>query len=334
MPAFATHEIFGEEACELLFENEIGQAIEKHKGVFRTGCQGPDIFFYNPFMGMGGKKLSLGSRMHETRMNAFFKAYLEELLEIRERFALETGISYFLGFLCHYSLDVQMHPYVYSRCGYDAAHPEDGKKLLPVHQRLEAVIDKQMLMAKKNCMPSAYYPEKRIIITKKELEVIADIMSRTLTRVYHLGVRPENIKASYWSMRTAMKQVYDHSGKRKEKISRFENLILRKDLIGNMVVNDDLQDTMDAMNQKNSPWAHPWEKGESYCTHVWQMYDDALEDFQNYVEGVKPMLTGMFQRIMLIEQQKSRAEMVTDALREEIPRSAKVIGNKSYHSGK
>ncbi len=334
MPAFATHEIFGEEACELFLEKEIKQAVEKHKGVFRAGCQGPDIFFYNPFMGMKGKEFNLGSRMHETKMNAFFKVYLEELLKIRERFELETGISYFLGFLCHYSLDAQMHPYIYSRCGYDAARPEEGKKLLPAHQRMEAVIDKQMLMIKRDCMPSAYYPEKRIQITRKELAVIAEIMSSTLTRVYRLHVKPENIKASYWSMKTAMKQVYDHSGKKSQKISRFENMVLRKDLIGNMVVNDDLQDDMDVMNQKNTPWKHPWEQGESYCTHVWQMYDDGLEDFQKYAEGVKPMLTGLLQRIMLIEKQQSRAERVTDALREQIPKSAKVIGNKSYHSGK
>lgn len=333
MAAFATHEIFGEEGYLNLSSQELCQAIEKHRNVFHLGCQGPDLFFYNPFMLGGPKKKNLGSRMHETRMNRFFSAYLESLLSLKQREELETGISYFLGFLSHYALDAEIHPYVYSRIGYEKDNKESGKETIPAHHRLEAVMDKLMLMAKRDCMPSSYYPEKKIKITHQELTVLADLLSVSLTKVYRIGVRPENVKASYWCIRNVMKQIYDHSGNKKEKVCQIEEMVLHRASFGNMIVNDELQDEMDVMNWNRCQWKHPWKADQVSDSDAWELYDDALDKYQEYVEAIQPVLTGMFQRVALIENQKSRAGWVADALREQIPKSVEYFGNRSYHSG-
>lgn len=334
MPAFATHEIFGEEGYWNLSSEELSQAVANHRNVFHIGCQGPDLFFYNPFMAGGIWEKNLGIRMHETKVNQFFRAYMEALLQLKQSWELETGISYFLGFLSHYSLDAEMHPYIYSKAGYVVGQKGSGARTLSAHQRLEAVVDRQLLMVKRDCMPSAYYPEKKIKISRQELGVIARLLSFSLKQVYHIGVKPENVKASYWCMRTVMRQVYDHSGKRRDKVRQFESAVYRHPLISNMIVSDNLEDEQDAMNQSREVWQHPWEQDKSFDRDIWEMYDDALERYQEYVEAIRPLLTGMIQRTILIEKQKSRAEWVADALREQIPKSVRNLENRNYHSGK
>lgn len=72
MPAFATHEIFGEEALEET-GGRLSELVHKHKEVFRLGCQGPDLFFFNPFMKHVHHKVNLGSRLHTSEVNRFLR---------------------------------------------------------------------------------------------------------------------------------------------------------------------------------------------------------------------------------------------------------------------
>lgn len=334
MPAFATHEIFGEDGIEGVLTSELGKAVSRHRTVFYVGCQGPDIFFYNPFLSGGRKEVNLGSRMHETRINCFFQRYLEELLQIRDRSELEIGISYFLGFLSHYSLDAELHPYIYSRIGYVADGEASSGTTLPLHHRMEAVMDMHMLMMKKECMPSAYYPEKRIKISKQELAVVAGILSRTLQKVYHVLVKPRHVRESYRWMRVVMKCVYDHSGQKGgEKTCCDKSPVRYLPVIRNMTVGDYLKDDMDVMNRKTVLWRNPWERDKPCSESVWELYDNAQERYQGYLQHIEPVLMGMIKRMLLLEKRQSRAEYVREALAAQIPETVKALENRNYHSG-
>lgn len=94
MPAFAAHEIFGEEALQET-KGKLNEVVAKHPEVFRLGCQGPDLFFFNPFMKLVHRKVDLGSRLHTSQINRFFEVFLDELLKLSNKQGLEIGISYF-----------------------------------------------------------------------------------------------------------------------------------------------------------------------------------------------------------------------------------------------
>lgn len=333
MPAFATHEIFGEEGLEGVESMEQLQAVVRHRNAFRAGCQGPDVFLFNPFMLNSRKELNLGSRMHETRVNRFFRIYLEELLTEETRFGLETAVSYLLGFVAHYSLDSELHPYIYSLIGFRGGQPENGDKKLGFHQRLEAVIDKKMLMTKREIMPSAYHPEKMTKLSGQELQVIADIMARTLSKTYHIQVRPENFRASYWCMQRVMSVLYDHSGRKRRRVCLLEDRILRAAYLSNLMVSDQLEDEWDVMNLKGQAWEHPWWSGQYFHSSVWELYDNALERYAEYTASLENVLSGMFQRMTLLEKRRSRAENVRNALEELIPKAAEALEDRNYHSG-
>lgn len=334
MPAFATHEIFGEEALEEGIQPEYMTVVKKHMNVFHTGCQGPDIFFFNPFMLKGKKEFNLGHRLHETKVNAFFEIYLEEMAQLRHRSALEIGITYFLGFLAHYTLDSEVHPYVFAKTGYNPEEEDSAARTISAHHRLEALMDKQMLMIKRNQLPSAFFPEKEIYLTSQELDVIAVLMSRTISRLFHLKVTVANIKASYTCMYASMKYIYQHGGHKKEHIQAFEHHVLHQPVFANMIVNDYLVDKVDAMNYSGMEWESPWEPGRKQELSVWELYDNALERYQQYGEALEPILGGMLQRMVLLENHRSRAESALSALKEQIPLAAQVLENKSYHTGR
>lgn len=333
MPAFATHEIFGEEALEET-GGRLSELVHKHKEVFRLGCQGPDLFFFNPFMKHVHHKVNLGSRLHTSEVNRFFEVYMEELLALSSKQGLEIGISYFLGFISHYTLDTQMHPYIFAKSGYRPEEPDVARKAFPAHQRLEAVIDRKMLMAKKGIMPSGYYPEKRVKLSEAELCVVARLMSRTLQRIYHIMIFDENIKASYRCMRGVIRQVYDHTGRKRQQIRKFESQVLGRPVIANMAVADQMPDPRDAMNDRGRQWTSPWNPEETYHSSVWEMYDVALERYQEYYGQVESLLCGLLQRMKFVEQHKSRAGNAKQFLEERISKVVTGLENRNYHTGK
>lgn len=333
MPAFAAHEIFGEEALAET-GGKLIEIVHRHKAVFRLGCQGPDLFFFNPFMRCAHRKVDLGKRLHTSEINRFFETYMEELLALNNRQGLEIGISYFLGFISHYTLDTQLHPYIFARTGYQEGIKDSAKKSFPAHQRLEAVIDQKMLMVKKSVMPSRYYPERRIKLTENELSVIARLMSKTLQRIYHMMIFDENIKASYRCMHSVLRLVYDHTGRRRQQVRRFESGVLGRPVIANMVVADQLPDRGDAMNVKGREWTSPWNPEEVSRDSVWEMYDVALERYQEYYDQVEPLLGGLLQRMKFVEQHKSRAGNAKQFLKDRISKAATGLENRDYHTGK
>ncbi len=298
MPAFATHEIFGEEASWEYLSGNMRSCVQKHRGVFRTGTQGPDLFFYNLLLLRGETQFNLGSRMHEQCISSFFRNYLEEVSRCRSREKRGIAVAYFMGFLSHYTLDATMHPFVYSRIGYDPNDPASGVATLCAHHRLEAVMDQQMLWVKREQSPSEYVPSSRVQMTRHEINVISEIMAASLRRTYHVGVKPSNYKASYWCMCRITDFIYDRSGRKKPAIQMLEKNIIRKEYLSNLLVNNNLIDKDDAMNKEHQPWVNPWKKRKGASiqyTDAWKLYDMALEDYEKYAQIMAEVLTPLLE---------------------------------------
>ncbi len=123
-----------------------------HRAAFLLGCQGPDmLFFHNYQPWMRDKTMfALGVAMH----NGDTRALLEHLIgfvrgyEGADRNEL---VSYAAGFLTHYAVDKNAHPFVYGRTGEDDAR----------HQAIEYMWDSYTAMECWGIEPEKYaiYPE-------------------------------------------------------------------------------------------------------------------------------------------------------------------------------
>lgn len=140
MPCLYAHYTFGEKVRAQL-PQEMKECISVYEEPFHLGLQGPDfLYFYMPL-----RKNSvnfLGHRIHK-KPGAFSIKKVFPLVRRKGRYSPET--AYLIGYLCHFMLDSQCHPYV------DGQAKKTGIRHVP----LEGEFDK-FLMKKDGICPETY----------------------------------------------------------------------------------------------------------------------------------------------------------------------------------
>jgi len=109
MPAFSTHYIFAAEMIPYLKETA---DFKINKDAVYFGTQGPDIFFFHralPWM-IGKPLRKYGSMIHRTKPEILFEN-MRKYCRISKK--PDIAKSYVYGFILHYALDRNCHPYVY-----------------------------------------------------------------------------------------------------------------------------------------------------------------------------------------------------------------------------
>ena len=107
MPAIYAHDTFGNRVMELL-SGEIRDIIWKYRVQFRIGLQGPDyLFFYEPLS--KNEINQTGYRIHEEPAEKFMSGAFQV---IEEKGTDSMEYAYLMGFICHFALDSECHPFV------------------------------------------------------------------------------------------------------------------------------------------------------------------------------------------------------------------------------
>lgn len=375
MAAFATHIIFGNEVLEELEKSNpmLQSIVRRHMGVFGVGCQGPDLFLYNVAMLISDHQKNLGSRMHEEASNRFFACLLQTVWERKDSFDLEVGLAYFMGTLAHYTMDTMIHPFVGARIGYDPEEPCSRRETMPKHFRLESMIDAKVLAGKKHIFPSEYHPEKDVELSKREREVLTEILSQAVGHACRMKVTKANVRASLNMMKLAAKSFYLSPDKRRKNYERVETIFCRRasrkerkpvdglageravGFYSNLLVADAYVGKKQVMNREGMPWRSPWKPGKESRASVWELYDRAVTKYALYADGLRPLLGRYVNRYLAMSHPYyscEEREESTDAAREEqrmrrycyelrskeqmaqlIFQSVKKLGNLSYNTG-
>ncbi len=107
MPSIYAHEKFGDMVWEQLPKDE-RKLIRKYFESFRIGLQGPDyLFFYKERK--EDKTRRKGHKLH--RQDAYL--FMEHALDVVKKYGKESRqYSYALGFILHFVLDSECHPYI------------------------------------------------------------------------------------------------------------------------------------------------------------------------------------------------------------------------------
>lgn len=107
MPAIYAHDRFGAKVSERINE-ELKETITKYYTQYRIGLQGPDIFFF--YRAWGKNKVNqYGTHLHAVSAYPFFE---HALRVVRHAGRGSREYAYLMGFICHYILDSECHPYV------------------------------------------------------------------------------------------------------------------------------------------------------------------------------------------------------------------------------
>ncbi len=129
MPAYYAHHRFGAAVAELL-EGDLKKIAAAHRPQFDIGLQGPDLFFfYRPYT--KNSVVKYGNELHHVPAMPFF-AHAVEVVQKKGRDSGEY--AYLLGFLCHFILDSECHPYV------NEMTEKTGVKHLEIEEEFEKLL--------------------------------------------------------------------------------------------------------------------------------------------------------------------------------------------------
>ena len=170
MPAVYAHYKFGKKVYRALPE-DIRRLVRENAPAYWLGLHGPDLLFY--YHAMGKNRVNqLGVRMHRESARFFF----EKARRVYRKRPSYVLLSYLCGFLCHFMLDSECHPYI-SR--YMGEHRLG-------HLEIETDFDR-MLMEEDGADPVTHNCTRHLIRDLDTEEAIASVLE---------GITPDEVDES------------------------------------------------------------------------------------------------------------------------------------------
>ncbi|MBD5157546.1 MAG: zinc dependent phospholipase C family protein [Butyrivibrio sp.] len=309
MPGFVTHYVFGVNAYKKLSNPDIKGIIQKRHNAFSLGLQGPDIFFY--FMPSSlGFKPNIANIMHKKRTGEFFRSLIDGVSIFDRKKDYEIAYAYIQGFMGHYLLDTNMHPYVYSRVGTSVS-----KQTLGIHFGLETDIDREVLMHYKGMKQNDFSHLSVISLNKHEKNIIARLLNSAILKTYGITITTTVIKASMVSFAIESVLLMDPNMKKHRFVSFIENHTVGYGLVSPLLINE-CRHSEDPCNEAHNEWVNPWEPAMRGTSSVFEMMDS----LQNKYAG-------------LMESMDSALNDSHNMLQDDNPKILALLGNNSYSSG-
>ncbi len=318
MPGFTTHYLFGVKNLKQLEREEECQAfvhsIRKDQTVFQLGLQGPDIFFYHPASQL--KFVRPGTIAHTRWTGDFLKCLIEapELFWKPEH--QQTARAYAAGFVGHYMLDTQMHPYVYARTGIGDILKKKG---YADHIRLESDIDACLLMRYAKLLPSEFPNGKTIAFDGKKRAVVAEILFYAYNFVFpELSLTKGFLDRGIRSMQIGTRLTYNPHNYKRQVVEKVEQVLFGHPQIALVIPTDHAQGSEDPMNLEHRLWHNPWEPEQCFTSSVPEMIKKASIRYQKALKYLNQLYT---------------AHSYEDRYDAALEQLCQYLGSKSFHTG-
>ncbi len=274
MPGLISHYICGEAVLNTLDETR-KKPIEKYRQIYNVGTQGPDIFFYY-LPGIVRKHTrDLGTKMHKTNTGLFIKSQIEHVKSLKgeER---DAALSYLCGYLSHYALDYNSHPYIYYNTGFRKNGIKDMKYSFH-HRNFETAIDVLLLKLFKGEKPADKKLWQLISVKKKQSMSVVKMLSHSIDKAYSVQIQQTQVFMAIQFMVYLTRLMQSRHGRRKNLLSLAENLFLGEHVYSALIHSQEIDDDFDYLNLKKRTWHLPWNKEENDKSFP-EMYNKAVED--------------------------------------------------------
>ena len=280
MPDFYMHAKFAKEIASEL-------SLEVDNAALLLGAQGPDPFYYKVMGKQTRDYRYYADRLHDTDTQKSLSLFTEYVKKHHDNTAL---LSFYIGYLCHYALDVTVHPYIYHHVGvYDEGNP-DTHSWRGLHLRFERAVDIK-LIENDHKIP-AYKLRLHALLPKYNKEpAIEEAINHIITKTFNTDPLLSYTTASKAMKRTLKWMVHDRFGLKRllyKGIDRFNHttdLFLQDlSLHANPV-------SFDYLNTTHQPWYHPMTNEKSTAS-IFDLYDQANGFVHDILDKVIPYIMG------------------------------------------
>lgn len=318
MPGFTTHYLFGVYNFRQLRQKQVcpvlQQSIAGARTVFQLGLQGPDVFFYH--LPSQLKTIRPGSIAHTRWTGDFLKCLAESPELFQKEKDQSAARAYAAGFIGHYVLDTQMHPYVYDRTGTGDELKEKG---YGDHIALESDIDAELLMRSMKRLPSEFPYGKTIAFDNEMRTVVVEILYYAYQMVFEeLGLTRKYLAGAVRSMQIGTRLTYNPHNYKRQVLEKAERILFGHPQISPVIPSDHAKRSEDPLNLEHREWHNPWDTKQRFCSSVPDLLKQASKRYQQVLEQLE--------RLYEVEPGEESYE-------ERLEQLCEMIGQQSFHSG-
>lgn len=237
MPYNFTHALAGLTA--LRFSSpEVNALARRQRDAFLIGTMGPDPYFGDamPKPAFVPCRVGLAEQLHSLDMRVLFAAMVP----------LAKGndvlSAYTLGFLCHFLLDTNAHPYIEARFS--------GKAHTPAEIKMDLAMTDRLALPGVPCPPRRFYRTKHLA----ELDAFHAALACSLFGLNTAGAFRRSDR-KWIAVNTVS---YDPKNRKLRFFGALKHMFrLKGKLTGYLVSRH--SDPIDRLNLSHAPWSAPWE---------------------------------------------------------------------------
>lgn len=325
MPGFTTHYIGGILTYKEFPICQLKESISSYKSVYQLGLQGPDIFLYNLLDLLPKTHPPLGTYMHTKHTGAFIHNCLKHIISASKK-EQNLLLAYLSGFLCHYCLDSQCHPYIYSKSGYHHKTYEYTKNSINPryyshHLSLETIIDSLILERYPDCFPIDFPQKQKPILHPESIQIIAELLSSCIYKTYSIWASPRLIRHTIKSFIFENKCLSSLKNRR-SRIQQLEEKCLGYPLLSSLIPSNNTDNTFDALNLNASIWHSPWQPSVSKNDTFLTLFHHGIKKCTDQLNILNSYLLSIRDGFIYSQDQCILYKKFID-----------MVGNLSYHSG-
>lgn len=249
--------------------------------------QGPDPL-YNVVNKEAKEYRYYADRMHDTNTNLLFK----NMIQYVKKNITQDSYSFLIGFICHYALDVTIHPYVYYNTGVYNKKDPHTHQYRGLHLKFERSIDSAMIQKELGIPSRKFKPTKKYFPQYTIHDDIAKIMGYTLKQTYACDKGTEMYKFAVKSMYRVMKNyVTDRYGIKKQ-ILKIVDVFSKDDIfLQDVSLFNHIKENVDFLNLSKQSWHHPI-TNEEFNFSVVEMFEQATKFAHDLIQKTDQYLKG------------------------------------------
>ena len=243
---------------------------EFDKKLVFMGAQGPDPLYYNMQSKEHKDYRYYADRMHDTNTKNLFKNMINHIKHHNN----QITYSWLVGFICHYALDVKIHPYVYHNVGVYKKDKPETHKYRGLHLKFERSIDAVMIekelgfKANKLSLHKTYFTQKLVPLD------VMKVMEHTLKQTYGKDNGGTMYLIAVNKMYGNVKKIIKDRFGIKKQLYKIIDLFTKQDMFFKDLSFYNHIEQYDFLNEQKKTWHHPI-TNESFNSSVEDLFNEA-----------------------------------------------------------